>query len=237
MKREDTSLAAIAGYVDTLSFVALFGLFTAHVTGNFVLIGAGTAGFGQGVFMKLMAFPAFVVGVVITSVIARSAPAAPGRAAWRIYAVQAALMLAFCVAGIGAVPIVHPENTSVIVCAMLGAAAMGVRNARDRLVSRPGSVPNTVMTGNVTQVMLDAFEVLTPSTSPEAKATSRARLERMVPAVVAFAWGAVAGALAYRRVGFMALLLPFAALLWLTFNTWRTQPAVADLKAATDARK
>ena len=38
MKSEDSVLAAIAGYVDTLSFVALFGLFTAHVTGNFVLV-------------------------------------------------------------------------------------------------------------------------------------------------------------------------------------------------------
>jgi uncharacterized membrane protein YoaK (UPF0700 family) len=44
MKSEDSVLAAIAGYVDMLSFVALFGLFTAHVTGNFVLIGAEAAG-------------------------------------------------------------------------------------------------------------------------------------------------------------------------------------------------
>jgi len=54
MKSEDSVLA---GYVDTLSFVALFGLFTVHVTGNFVLIGAEAAGYGQGVFMKPMASP------------------------------------------------------------------------------------------------------------------------------------------------------------------------------------
>ena len=41
---EDVFLASIAGYVDTLGFVALFGLFTAHVTGNFILIGSARPG-------------------------------------------------------------------------------------------------------------------------------------------------------------------------------------------------
>ncbi len=31
-------LAFTSGFVDTLTFIALFGLFAAHVTGNFVLI-------------------------------------------------------------------------------------------------------------------------------------------------------------------------------------------------------
>ena len=55
--------AAMAGFVDTVGFVALFGVFTAHVTGNFVLLGAQLARPGQGAAIKLLAFPAFIVAV------------------------------------------------------------------------------------------------------------------------------------------------------------------------------
>jgi hypothetical protein len=51
MKSADSVLAALAGYVDTLSFVALF-----------VLIGAEATGFGQGVFIKVVAYVAILVG-------------------------------------------------------------------------------------------------------------------------------------------------------------------------------
>ncbi|MBN3779627.1 DUF1275 domain-containing protein [Burkholderia sp. Ac-20345] len=63
MMPDDNLLATIAGYADTLGFFALSGLFTAHVTGHLVLIGAEVAGFGQGLFVKLTALPAFVVGI------------------------------------------------------------------------------------------------------------------------------------------------------------------------------
>ena len=54
-------LSFVAGYVDTVGFIALFGLFTAHVTGNFVLIGASfVAGTDGGVIAKLLALPVFL---------------------------------------------------------------------------------------------------------------------------------------------------------------------------------
>src|SRR5580698_6249094 len=97
MKSEDSVLAAIAGYVDTLGFVALFGLFTAHVTGNFVLIGAEVANVGQGVLVKIMAFPAFIAGVAVSSVLVKTLCfAGTRRNARLLYCFQAVLLLGFC---------------------------------------------------------------------------------------------------------------------------------------------
>ncbi|MFM0551240.1 YoaK family protein [Paraburkholderia sediminicola] len=159
-KHEDTILALIAGYVDTVGFVALFGLFTAHVTGNFVLIGAGVAGVGQGVLLKLLAFPSFVVGIALSSVIFKflernhSADAASA-----LYLLQAMLLVSFLVTGLIATPIEAPNASMVLVCGVLGTMAMGVQNARGRLLQVTG-LPNTVMTGNVTQIVLDVIELI-----------------------------------------------------------------------------
>jgi uncharacterized membrane protein YoaK (UPF0700 family) len=219
MKYEDTILAAIAGFVDTLSFVALFGLFTAHVTGNFVLIGAGIAGFGQDLLLKLMVFPAFIGGVVVSSLLVRSLSGRHTRQGARLlHAVQAALMLGFCLSGVWATPVDRPHSLPVIVAGVVGAFAMGVQNAHPKLIQRPG-VPNTVMTGNVTQVILDVVDMLSADTADNVRATARARFAQMMPAVVAFAIGAMAGALGLRYLGFWALLVPAWALAGLALTT------------------
>src|SRR3954454_19234716 len=48
-------LSLNAGYVDTAGFLALQGLFTAHVTGNFVTFGAAVALGTTGAVAKLLA--------------------------------------------------------------------------------------------------------------------------------------------------------------------------------------
>ncbi|AYQ38138.1 hypothetical protein BLA9940_02201 [Burkholderia aenigmatica] len=231
MKHEDTILAAVAGFVDTLSFVALFGLFTAHVTGNFVLIGAGIAGFGQGVVLKLSVFPAFVCGVIASSLIARSLSARP---AWQgtraLHAVQAVLLLGFCAAGVWATPVTQPDSLPALVAGIVGTFAMGVQNAHPRVIPRAG-VPNTVMTGNVTQAILDVVDMLSAGTADSVRAAARARFAKMLPAIVAFALGAACGALGFRYIGFLALLAPVCALAVLALCAAQSAGAITKERA------
>src|SRR5258707_2262536 len=59
-------LAFNGGFVDTMGFLGLQGLFTAHVTGNFVTLGAALAFGTKGVIAKLIALPEFVIVVALS---------------------------------------------------------------------------------------------------------------------------------------------------------------------------
>src|SRR5271170_3415895 len=59
------------GYVDTAGFLALQGLFTAHVTGNFVTLGAALVLGTSGAIAKLSALPMFCLFVVLTRLASR----------------------------------------------------------------------------------------------------------------------------------------------------------------------
>ena len=63
------ALSFVSGFTDTAGFIALFGLFTAHVTGNLVL--AGAAVFEQhamdNLAGKLLMLPVFITGVILCS--------------------------------------------------------------------------------------------------------------------------------------------------------------------------
>src|ERR1700760_2818213 len=67
-------LSLNAGYVDTAGFLALQGLFTAHVTGNFVTLGAALVLGSSGAIAKLLALPMFCIVVVVTRIASLSLP-------------------------------------------------------------------------------------------------------------------------------------------------------------------
>ncbi len=202
-------LAFTGGFVDTLGFVALFGLFTAHVTGNFVLIGAAMAGDGHaGVVAKLLALPTFVIGVAATRMFQLRRERRARDTAAPLVATQLVGLVIFMAAGVWAGPFVRGDGLAPIGVGLLGVLAMSVQNTAARSVfSR--LTPSTVMTGNVTQLVMDLVDIATRA--PEAGA-ARSRVHKAWPPVAAFAVGSLGGGLGYAHAGFWALLVPCIAL-------------------------
>lgn len=200
-------LGFTAGYVDTLCFVALFGLFTAHVTGNFVLIGSELAHPSHGVLIKFLAFPAFIAAVAASRLLALGASRRGGTAVRPLLLLQWLLLAACMLCGWRAQPIADASSGWVLATGILGAAAMGVQNAASRLAFG-ALAPTTVMTGNVTQVVLDIVDLV----RGPADEALRARIRKFLWPVLAFGVGAICGAFAYVYGSFWALALPLIIL-------------------------
>lgn len=213
-----SALAFVAGYVDTIGFVALFGLFTAHVTGNFVLIGSVLAGSSGSVLLKLLAFPAFIAAVAAARLFERSLRRSGLSPLPPLLLVQAALLAVSMAVGMYAAPIRSPDAPLAIVCGVTMAVAMGVQNAAARLVLTD-LPPTTVMTGNVTQVVIDAIDLW----FEDLAASKAGRMVRFLWAIAGFAFGALAGGIACLHLGVGAISLAVAILLWLAATAgWRS---------------
>jgi uncharacterized membrane protein YoaK (UPF0700 family) len=203
-----SGLAFVAGFVDTCGFIALFGLFTAHVTGNFVVIGASLVEPRPGLVTKLLALPVFVVTVAATHLVmvARTR----GGKANPVFALltQALFLVGFMIAGIAALPIVYGDQPLAMLAGVLGVTAMGVQNAAARVPFKDFA-PTTVMTGNTTQLVMDGVDVATGNAPPAIVQ----RFHKTRPVVLAFASGAIVGALGFGRVSFWCLGFPVLVLL------------------------
>jgi len=199
-------LSLNAGYTDAIGFLALHGLFTAHVTGNFVTLGASLALGVSGLVAKLLALPVFCIVVITTRVFALRL-AAMNRAGLRIMLATEVLLLA---GGAGMAlrfgPFPNGDSIGAIATGMLLVAAMAVQNATHRiyLAQLP---PTTIMTGTTTQIMIDVADFL-QGLSPEASVSAAARLRRMSITVVTFAAGCGGAALLYATSGHWCFLVP-----------------------------
>ncbi|MEG2033677.1 MAG: YoaK family protein [Janthinobacterium sp.] len=203
------SLGFLAGYVDTLGFVALFGLFTAHVTGNFVLIGAALANATHAsIALKLLAFPAFVAGVAAARLLTVAAERRGGPALRLALLLELALLLGFMVLGMLAEPVTAEPGALAMTAGLFGAGAMGAHSAISRLLLAH-LAPTSMMTGNVTQLVIDTVDVLRGA----ADGATRERCVKFFWPLLGFAVGAVLAAFAYLAVGFAALAVPLAILL------------------------
>ena len=197
-------LSLTAGYVDTAGFLALQGLFTAHVTGNFVTLGASLALGTSGAIAKLLALPAFCAVVIVVRLLDTLLSKH-----WRpvfevLLGLKVILLIAGAVLAIKFGPFQDGDKWQAILTGMVLVSAMAIQNAVHRIYL--GSAPpSTLMTGTTTQIMIDLADVILPG---DAKSQSNARLARMFVNVLVFALGCGAAALLFMRFGVWCFALP-----------------------------
>lgn len=202
------------GYVDTLGFIALFGLFTAHVTGNFVLLGASLSDPERiPSLLKILAFPAFILGIAAARLMVASCERRGTDAHRPSYLLQLVLLLGCMACGMLAEPVTPQMSPMAMAAGLLGTAAMGAHSAASKLLLAH-LAPTSMMTGNVTQLVIDAVDRLRGA----GDAGTALRCSKFFWPVFGFAVGCAAGAWLFLAFGFVALALPAAILclhLWL----------------------
>ena len=187
-----------AGYADTSGFLALQGLFTAHVTGNFVTLGASLVYGTTGALAKTLALPMFCVVVLLSRLLAFRLKAA-GRPVFRsLLRVQFVLLIGAAVLAVWQGPFNNPDGGPALAMGLILIAAMALQNAAQRahLAHAP---PSTIMTGTTTQLMLDLADMI-HGLRPETAATTRTRFGRMTVSVLVFATGCGLAAFLYARL-------------------------------------
>lgn len=199
-------MSANAGYVDTAGFLALNGLFTSHVTGNFVTLGASAVFGTSGTVTKVLALPVFCLTVFLVRLLSQRLKSAEPGALRRLLILQFILLSAGGALAIYFGPFANADQLPAIITGLLMVAAMATQNAAHRL-HLSGTPPSTVMTLTTTQIMLDVADMV-QRPPPESRAAIRSRLQRFGLSVVMFALGCAGAALVYARLSVWCFLLP-----------------------------
>lgn len=199
-------LSVIAGMVDLIGFLSL-GIFTAHVTGNIVVIGALMVRHSRVNPAQILAIPVFILAVALTWVIAR-ASGRRGTALMRpLLLIQFLLITCLLIFSAITKPSANPHGLMATIAAMIAVSAMGCQFALLRL-TLPVAPSTAVMTGNLTNAVL-GFVDLSSRTRRLMESDNR-RLTGALNLLIGFFAGCVLATAALMYVGDWAWSLPAA---------------------------
>jgi uncharacterized membrane protein YoaK (UPF0700 family) len=199
------ALAFVAGFADVCTFLAARGIFSAHATGNLVVLASDLARGGRpNDWLKFLTFPVFFVAVFVSVRLEEFLRASSLLAGRALLAIESALLGAAALTGLADVAsqpwAVHAAAV------LLTVAALAVQNTFQRFAPQLGPM-TTVMTGNLVQWLTHVNQGRRIQDDDRAK---RRALEKLL---LAFALGCFAGAVATTKLGFGALVIPAAVVI------------------------
>lgn len=188
-------LALVAGYCDTLTFVAAKNIFSAHVTGNFIVFAYQlVTGASIDAWIKLITFPVFIIAVMTGGWLSKN-----------IGQHKTLFMEAVLLLGAGMVAFVYhlqnQDSAIIYVVVLIIVFAMGLQNALGKVFSKATHGPTTMMTGNVTQASLDLRNIITGDNRTDAVVS----LKKQSVTILGFLAGCFAGGFLGREYGLAAV--------------------------------
>jgi len=210
-------LTIIAGYCDTITFVAADKIFSAHVTGNFIVFAYQLVkGSDADAWIKLLTFPVFMLAVMVGGWIsARSANK------HFLLCCEGVILIA---AGTLAYSLGYIQNAAVTwpmyMVTMVVVFAMGLQNAFGKLFAKETYGPTTMMTGNVTQFALDIGSFLD---SGFKNLVSFSAIKNGLVTLGGFLTGCFLGAYVGQLFGLAGIIIPGFAMVICYFYTNSTQ--------------
>jgi len=195
-------LSMVAGIVDVTGFLRLDHVFTAHITGNLVVMADQVVNGGPPHVAQLLAIPVFAAAVVLAYFLARRGQTADGGRA--LLVIQSLLLFVVL-----AIALRAPRRDLLahggVPAAMVAVAAMAFQNAYLRVVAHE-SATTTVMTGNVASSIIAALSLFWPGVSSPADAAHG--LWRTLPLIGGFFLGCAVGAAGAAHLGPWAWAIP-----------------------------
>jgi uncharacterized membrane protein YoaK (UPF0700 family) len=203
-RRFPALLSVIAGLVDVIGYLSL-KLFTAHVTGNIVVIAAQLVNGGPPRMDQILAVPVFMVAVagvwVVIQVLNSRGPSLPRL----LLLIQFLLLSSALVIAVIFHADANPRGLCANVTAMVAISAMAAQYSLLQL-TMPGAPSTAVMTGNLTKTVLAFLETVTERQPLIADAADQ--LRKVVQVVLGFFVGCLVGAGAVSWLGDWAWCLP-----------------------------
>lgn len=199
-------LTIIAGFCDTVTFVAADSIFSAHVTGNFIVFAYQIVkGIDMNAWIKLLTFPIFIIAVIIGGRIALKVTNRYTLLFWEGLLLLLSGSAVYILNYFGII-----SEWTMYVIAMTTVFAMGFQNAFGKLYAKETHGPTTMMTGNVTQASLDLGNLLKNSFNDAEVLLS---FKKQLITIFGFLIGCFLGAVAGKFFGLGTLILPGIAMI------------------------
>ena len=224
-------LASTAGFCDTITFVTANQLFSAHVTGNFIVFAYDVImGSDARAWIKLLTLPVFVLSVMAGGwMIGKGFNRYSMLLAESILLIAAGLIdLGFRLYGAAELP------WSVCVIVMPVVFAMGLQNAFGKAFGKETHGPTTMMTGNVTQASLDIEAFFRPGFRDDQILLS---LKKQGVTIGSFLGGCLLGAVLGKQAGLTAVALPGLALAYCHWVTVQRAQIPDNMTGAANSIK